>query len=363
VLKEELTAIRDKLGDERKTEIMDVEDEIDIEDLIEEEDCVFTLTNAGYLKRTPTSTYRAQKRGGRGVSGQALREEDYVSTLMTCSTHDFILFFTNLGKVHRKKGYQIPEAGRTAKGTAIVNVLPLEPEEKVTAMMFVREFSDQEYIVMATKNGTVKRITLDSINTARKSGIRALTLEEGDQLISVRRTDGSQNVLLCSRDGMSICFQESDIRCMGRDAVGVRGMKLREGDCLVGMEIVSDGESLLTVTENGYGKRTALEEYTVQNRGGMGLKNYNLTDKTGLVASVAMVSPGDDVMMISDDGVVIRTAAEGINLYGRVTQGVRVMNMGEGVKLIAAVKMVREEEDSDEEEAPADTAETAPEEE
>jgi DNA gyrase subunit A len=363
VLKEELTAIRDKFGDERKTEIMDVEDEIDIEDLIEEEDCVFTLTNAGYLKRTPTSTYRAQKRGGRGVSGQALREEDYVSTLMTCSTHDFILFFTNLGKVHRKKGYQIPEAGRTAKGTAIVNVLPLEPEEKVTAMMFVREFSDQEYIVMATKNGTVKRITLDSINTARKSGIRALTLEEGDQLISVRRTDGSQNVLLCSRDGMSICFQESDIRCMGRDAVGVRGMKLREGDCLVGMEIVSDGESLLTVTENGYGKRTALEEYTVQNRGGMGLKNYNLTDKTGLVASVAMVSPGDDVMMISDDGVVIRTAAEGINLYGRVTQGVRVMNMGEGVKLIAAVKMVREEEDSDEEEAPADTAETAPEEE
>jgi DNA gyrase subunit A len=363
VLKEELTAIRDKFGDERKTEIMDVEDEIDIEDLIEEEDCVFTLTNAGYLKRTPTSTYRAQKRGGRGVSGQALREEDYVSTLMTCSTHDFILFFTNLGKVHRKKGYQIPEAGRTAKGTAIVNVLPLEPEEKVTAMMFVREFSDQEYIVMATKNGTVKRITLDSINTARKSGIRALTLEEGDQLISVRRTDGSQNVLLCSRDGMSICFQESDIRCMGRDAVGVRGMKLREGDCLVGMEIVSDGESLLTVTENGYGKRTALEEYTVQNRGGMGLKNYNLTDKTGLVASVAMVSPGDDVMMISDDGVVIRTAAEGINLYGRVTQGVRVMNMGEGVKLIAAVKMVREEEDSDEEETPADTAETAPEEE
>jgi DNA gyrase subunit A len=365
VLKEELTAIRDKFGDERKTEIMDVEDEIDIEDLIEEEDCVFTLTNAGYLKRTPTSTYRAQKRGGRGVSGQALREEDYVSTLMTCSTHDFILFFTNLGKVHRKKGYQIPEAGRTAKGTAIVNVLPLEPEEKVTAMMFVREFSDQEYIVMATKNGTVKRITLDSINTARKSGIRALTLEEGDQLISVRRTDGSQNVLLCSRNGMSICFQESDIRCMGRDAVGVRGMKLREGDCLVGMEIVSDGESLLTVTENGYGKRTALEEYTVQNRGGMGLKNYNLTDKTGLVASVAMVSPGDDVMMISDDGVVIRTAAEGINLYGRVTQGVRVMNMGEGVKLIAAVKMVREEEDSDEEETqtPADTAETAPEEE
>jgi DNA gyrase subunit A len=345
VLKDELTVIRDKFGDDRKTEIMDVEDEIDIEDLIEEEDCVFTLTQAGYLKRTPTSTYRTQKRGGRGISGQSLREEDYVTSLMTCSTHDFILFFTNLGKVHRKKGYQIPEAGRTAKGTAIVNLLPLEPEEKVTAMMFVREFSDQEYIVMATQRGTVKRITLDSINTARKSGIRALTLEEGDQLISVRRTDGNQNLLLCTREGMAICFQERDIRCMGRDAVGVRGIKLRAGDELVGMEIVSDGTSLLTVTENGYGKRTAPEEYTVQGRGGQGLKNYNLTDKTGKVASVCMVREGEDVMMISDDGVVIRTAAEGINLYGRVTMGVRVMNMGEGVKLIAAVRMLREEEE------------------
>jgi DNA gyrase subunit A len=212
-------------------------------------------------------------------------------------------------------------------------------------MMFVREFSDQEYIVMATQRGTVKRITLDSINTARKSGIRALTLEEGDQLISVRRTDGNQNLLLCTREGMAICFQERDIRCMGRDAVGVRGIKLREGDELVGMEIVSDGTSLLTVTENGYGKRTAPEEYTIQGRGGQGLKNYNLTDKTGKVASVCMVREGEDVMMISDDGVVIRTAAEGINLYGRVTMGVRVMNMGEGVKLIAAVRMLREEEE------------------
>jgi DNA gyrase subunit A len=359
VLKDELTVIRDKFGDQRKTEIMDVEDEIDIEDLIEEEDCVFTLTQAGYLKRTPTSTYRTQKRGGRGISGQSLREEDYVKSLMTCSTHDFILFFTNLGKVHRKKGYQIPEAGRTAKGTAIVNLLPLEPEEKVTAMMFVREFSDQEYIVMATQRGTVKRITLDSINTARKSGIRALTLEEGDQLISVRRTDGNQNLLLCTREGMAICFQERDIRCMGRDAVGVRGIKLREGDELVGMEIVSDGTSLLTVTENGYGKRTAPEEYTVQGRGGQGLKNYNLTDKTGKVASVCMVREGEDVMMISDDGVVIRTAAEGINLYGRVTMGVRVMNMGEGVKLIAAVRMLREEEEeAAQEEAPQDSPAT-----
>ncbi len=344
VLKDELTAIRDKYGDERKTEIQDVEDEIDLEDLIEEEDCVYTLTHAGYIKRTPVSTYRSQKRGGRGISGQSLREEDYVAVMMSCSTHDFILFFTNQGRAYRKKGYQIPEAGRTAKGTAIVNVIPLAPEEKVTAMMYVREFTDSEYIVMATRNGTVKRIALESLNTARKGGIRALTLEEGDQLISVRRTDGQQNVMLCSREGMAICFKETDIRCMGREAVGVRGIKLQEGDSLVGMEISGDGSSLLTVTENGYGKRTALEEYHVQNRGGIGLKNYNLTAKTGKVADVAMVNDHEDVMMISDDGIMIRTAADGINLYSRMTQGVRVMNMGEGVKLIAVVKIDREKE-------------------
>ena len=353
VLKDELAAIRDKYGDDRKTEIQDVEDDLDIEDLIEEEDCVFTLTHAGYIKRTPVSTYRSQKRGGRGISGQSLREEDYVEVLMSCSTHDHILFFTDQGRVYRKKGYQIPEAGRTAKGTAIVNALPLTPEEKVTAMMFVREFTDHEYVVMATQNGTVKRITLDSINTARKGGIRALTLEEGDRLIAVRRTDGNQNLLLCSREGMAVCFREEDIRCMGRDAVGVRGIKLKDGDYLVGMEIVSDGSSLLTVTENGYGKRTALEEYGIQNRGGMGLKNYNLTEKTGKVAGVAMVNEDEDVMMISDDGVVIRTAADGINLYGRVTQGVRVMNMGDGVKLIAVVRTGREESEA----APEDTSE------
>ncbi len=346
VLKDELTAIRDKYGDGRKTEIQDVENEIDIEDLIQEEDCIYTLTHAGYIKRTPASTYRTQKRGGRGISGQSLREEDYVEVLMSCSTHDFILFFTNFGRVHRRKGYQIPETGRTAKGTAIVNLLPLAPEERVTAMMFVREFTDNEYIVMATRNGTVKRITLDSINTARKNGIRALNLAEKDELISVRRTDGNQKVMLCTREGIAICFKESDIRCMGREAVGVRGIKLKDNDYLVGMEIVSDGTSLLTVTENGYGKRTSIQEYVVQNRGGMGLKNYNLTAKTGKVAGVAMVNDHEDVMMIADDGVIIRTEADGINLYGRVTQGVRVMHMGDGVKLIAVVRTVREEEAS-----------------
>ena len=344
VLKEELTAIRDKYGDERITEIQDVEDEIDIEDLIQEMDCVFTLTQNGYIKRTPASIYRTQKRGGKGVAGQSLREEDYIRSVFTCSTHDYILFFTDRGRVHRRKGYQIPEASRTAKGTAIVNLLPLDAGEQVTAMLYVREVQPDQYLVMATRNGTIKRIMLDSVNTGRKSGIKILSLDEGDHLISVRPTNGNEELILNTHEGMTLRFRETDVRPMGREAVGVRGIRLREGDYVVGMERCCDGDSLLAVTENGYGKRTSLDEYPLQNRGGLGVKNYNITEKTGKITGVAVLTDSDDVMMIADDGTIIRISAGGINLYGRVTQGVRVMNLEENVRLIALAPANPEDE-------------------
>ena len=333
-----------------------MEDEIDIEDLIEEEECVFSLSHAGYIKRTPVSAYRTQKRGGKGVNAQNLREEDYVETLFTCSTHDFILFFTNIGKVHRKKGYQIPEAGRVARGTNLVNVLPLEPGEKVTAMIHCREFREDAYLMLATRNGTVKRINLAGINTARKAGIRALTLDEGDSLIAVRFTMDGDEMLLATHDGMAIRFAIEDVRCMGRDAVGVRGIKLREGDYVVGAEVVGHGEALLTITEKGYGKRTLAEEYSIQSRGGYGNKNYNITAKTGSVVATAIVKPRDDVLIISDDGTMIRTSAGDISVYSRVTQGVRVMNLSEGVKVISLAKtrMYEMEELKEAENAPSE---------
>ena len=353
VLKDELIAIRDKYGDERRTEIMDVEDDLDIEDLIEEEECVFTLTNGGYIKRTPVSAYRTQRRGGKGVNAQTLKEEDYVKKLFTSSTHDFILFFTNIGKVHRLKGYRVPEASRTAKGTPIINVLPLESGESVTAMLHVSSLEEPErYLMMATRMGTVKRIALQSINTARKSGIRALGLDEGDELISVDVTDGAQDVMLLTHDGMGIRFHESDVRCMGRDAVGVRGIKLKDGDYLVGGEIVQPDKLLFSVTENGYGKRTSPDEFSAQNRGGQGVKAYQCTAKTGNVAAVAMVGENEDLMMISDDGTIIRTGAGGVSVISRATQGVKVMTVAEGVKVIGlAVADPDEEEPSDESEA------------
>ena len=256
ILKDELTEIRDKYGDDRRTEIQDVEDEIDIEDLIEEEDCCYTLSNAGYIKRMPVDTYRTQRRGGRGVSGQSLKEEDYVKNLFIASTHDYVLFFTNRGRVHRKKGYLIPEAGRTARGTNIVNILPLEPDERVTAMLLTRDFPDNEYLAMVTRNGTVKRLQLSAVYTARKAGIRVLSLDEGDELIGVMRTSGSDNLLIATRNGMAICFAETDVRPMGRDAAGVRGIRLGADDCVIGAAVAEPGKTLLTVTENGYGKRT-----------------------------------------------------------------------------------------------------------
>ena len=353
VLKDELIAIRDKYGDERRTEIMDVEDDLDIEDLIEEEECVFTLTNGGYIKRTPVSAYRTQRRGGKGVNAQTLKEEDYVKKLFTSSTHDFILFFTNIGKVHRLKGYRVPEASRTAKGTPIINVLPLESGESVTALLHVSSLEEPErYLMMATRMGTVKRIALQSINTARKSGIRALGLDEGDELISVDVTDGAQDVMLLTHDGMGIRFHESDVRCMGRDAVGVRGIKLKDGDYLVGGEIVQPDKLLFSVTENGYGKRTSPDEFSAQNRGGQGVKAYQCTAKTGDVAAVAMVAENEDLMMISDDGTIIRTGSGGVSVISRATQGVKVMTVAEGVKVIGlAVADPDEEEPSDESEA------------
>lgn len=343
VLKDELIAIRDKYGDERRTEIQDVEDEIDIEDLIEEEQCVFTLSHAGYIKRVPASTYRAQKRGGRGVTGQSFKEEDFAESVFSASTHDYILFFTSLGKVHRKKGYQIPEAGRTAKGTNIVNILPLEPGETVTAGITVHEF-DEDNLMFVTKQGTVKRVLLSSLNTARKAGIRALTLNDGDELISVMKTNGENNILLATRDGMAICFNETDVRIMGRDAAGVKGITLSDGDEVVGAGIAEPGKQLLTVTELGYGKRTELTEYMrldetgerrPQQRGGKGLKNYNITAKTGRIAGIAIVSDEDDVMLIENGGVLIRMAAADINVYKRDTQGVILMRVEDGNRVIS----------------------------
>ena len=351
ILKEELTAIRDKFGDGRKTEIQDVEDEIDIEDLIEEGTCVFTLSNQGYIKRMPADTYRTQSRGGRGVNAQNLKEEDYVKSINVASTHDHMLFFTDLGRVHHRKGYQIPEAGRTARGTAIVNILPLEQGESVTAMVITREFDENEYLMMVTKLGTVKRIPFIALKTNRKGGIRALTLEENDHLINVIRTGGNDNLILATRNGMAICFNENDVRPMGRDAMGVKGISLMDDDYVIGAEKVEEGKTLLTVTERGFGKRTELSEYlrtgpdgskVPQSRGGKGLKNYNITEKTGLIAGCRVVGEQDDVMLIENGGVIIRIPASSINIYKRDVQGVIVMRIEEGNSLVSMERVEAE---------------------
>ena len=361
VLRQELVEIRDKFGDERRTVIQDIEDEIDIEDLIDEETCAFTLSNDGYIKRMPVDTYRTQSRGGRGVNAQNLKEEDYVKSLNIASTHDHILFFTDTGRVHHRKGYQIPEAGRTARGTAIVNVLPLDAGETVTAMVVTREFNEDEYLLMATRKGVVKRLPFVALKTNRKAGIKALTLDEDDHLVNVLRTNGSDNVILATAQGMAICFNETDVRCMGREAAGVRGITLNEGDYVVGAEKVEEGKTLLTITENGYGKRTELPEYLrtgpegekiPQSRGGKGLKNYNITSKTGNIAGCRVVSEEDDVMIIENGGVIIRVPASSINVYKRDVQGVIVMRLDDGSKVVSLERVERDEEE------PAETQET-----
>ena len=353
VLREELIAIRDKFGDKRKTEIQDIEDEIDIEDLIEEEICAYTLSHQGYIKRMPVDTYRTQSRGGRGVNAQNLKEEDYVKSLTIASTHDHMLFFTDQGKVHHRKGYQIPEAGRTARGTAIVNVLPLDPGESVTAVVITREFHEDEYLMMVTSQGTVKRIPFIALKTNRRGGIRALTLNEGDHLINVIRTGGNDNIILATAQGMAICFNENDVRPMGRDAAGVRGILLTDGDIVVGAEKAEEGKTLLTVTENGFGKRTELQEYLrtgpdgekiPQGRGGKGLKNYNITAKTGNVAGCRVVGENDDVMLIENGGVIIRIPAASINIYKRDVMGVIVMRIEEGNKVVSLERVENIEE-------------------
>ena len=356
VLREELMEIRDKFGDERKTEIQEIEDEIDIEDLIEEETCAFTLSHQGYIKRMPVDTYRTQSRGGRGVNAQNLKEEDYVKSLNIASTHDHILFFTDRGRLHSRKGYQIPEAGRTARGTAIVNVLPLEPGESVTAMVITREFDDNEYLMMVTRKGTVKRISMETLKTNRKGGIRCITLEEGDQLVNVLRTNGDDNILLATANGMAICFSETDVRPMGRDAAGVRGILLTGDDFVVGAEKAEEGKTLLTVTVNGFGKRTELSEYLrtgpngekiAQGRGGKGLKNYNITPKTGNVAGCRVVGENDDVMLIENGGVIIRIPASSINIYKRDVQGVIVMRIEEGNQVVSLERVESMEEEAE----------------
>ena len=337
VLKEELIQIRDKYGDERRTEIGFAEDDLDIEDLIVEEQCVFTMTANGYIKRTSASEYAAQGKGGMGKKGMATREEDYVNTVFTASTHDWILFFTDKGRVFRKKGYQIAEAGRTARGTNIVNVLQVDGDERVTEMIHTRDLTTQDrYLVMMTRNGTVKRIAMDALRNLRNNGLRVITLEEGDELITVRETDGTRNILIATHDGQAICFAETDVRVMGRTAVGVRGIRLKEGDYVVGAARATPGKAVLSITQNGYGKRTAVEEYRITNRGGLGIRNYMVTDKTGPVVGIKVVDGSEDIIVVTQSGTLIRTDVDGIRLAGRSTQGVIVMRFKEeGDQVIA----------------------------
>ncbi len=351
IVKQELTEICDKFGDERRTEISMVENELDIEDLIEEEQCAYTLTRLGYIKRLPVSAYRTQKRGGRGITAMATREEDIVETVFTASTHDHVLFFTNLGKVLRLKGYMIPEASRTSKGTNIVNLLQLEGGERVTAMIPIKEFCDGAYVFFATKQGVVKRTHLSELHTARKAGVRVITLNEGDELIGVRLTDGQDKIILCTHDGRGIRFDEKEVRTMGRSAAGVRGIRLSEGDYVVGVACDSEGQYLLTVTENGYGKLTSPREFTEHHRGGGGIIAHNLTDKTGPLAGIKSVDTYNDILLITDEGVIIRTGVETIRVCSRSSQGVKLMRLDEGVKLISLAKADKEEEEEAEENA------------
>ena len=345
VLKEELTAIRDKYGDDRVTEIQDVEDEIDIEDLIEEEQCVFTLTQAGYIKRTPVSEYAAQSKGGMGKKGITTRDEDYVVDVFTASTHDYILFFTDTGKVYRKKGYQIPESGKTAKGTNIINILQVEQGERVQTMLHYREKENEElYLFMVTRQGTVKRLPVHTLKNLRNNGIRALRLDEGDELVCVRETDGNKKILIATHDGMAVCFNENDVRSMGRDAMGVRGIRLREGDYVVGAARAIEGKTVLSITEKGFGKRTPVEEYRITNRGGLGIKNYMVTEKTGPIVGVKVVDGSEDLLLVTQAGILIRTHVDSIRMAGRATQGVIVMRFKEeGDKVISLALADREE--------------------
>jgi len=346
VIKEELLAIKAKYNNDRRTEIMSVDDEIDIEDLIKEEDNVFTLTHFGYIKRLPVSTYRTQRRGGKGVAGLTTREEDFPTTLFIASTHDFILFFTSKGRMHRIKGYQIPEAGRTAKGMNIVNLIPLESGEKVTAMIPVRSFKEG-YLVTVTKNGIVKRVLLESLDSVRKTGIRALAIDEDDELISVNLTDGRQEIVLATKYGLCIRFSEDDLRPMGRSARGVMGVRLTGDDCVIGASVIDHTRMILTVTENGFGKCTPIDEYRVTRRYGKGIITHNLTEKTGSLCGIAMVNDQDDLMLITNDANIIRMPASSVRICGRNSQGVILMRTDSDVKVISIAITAHEEAEED----------------
>jgi len=350
ILREELAAIAEKYGDDRKTEIQEVEDELDIEDLIEEEQCVFTLTEAGYIKRTPVSEYAAQSKGGMGKKGITTREEDTVVDVFTASTHDYILFFTDTGKVYRKKGYQIPESGKAAKGTALVNILQIEQGERVQTMIHFRDFTEEElYLTMVTRQGTVKRLPVATLKNLRNNGIRALNMDEGDALVSVRETDGHQKLLIATHDGMAVVFDENDVRPMGRTAVGVRGIKLREGDYVVGAARAREGKSVLTITERGYGKRTPVEEYRVTNRGGLGIKNYQVTEKTGKIVGVKVVDGSEDLLLVTQSGILIRIPVDTIKeTANRATQGVIVMRFKEEGDQVISLALTDHEEEPEE---------------
>ena len=346
IIKEELIEVKEKYGDERLTKIVAAEGEFNEEDLIKEEQMVVALTHFGYIKRMPIDTYRSQRRGGKGISGISTREEDFVKQIFTTSTHDTVLFFSNKGKLYRLRGYEIPEAGRTAKGTAIVNLLSLDAGEKISAVIPISDFEDSKYLLMATKNGLIKKTPLQEYNSSRKTGLLAITLKDDDELIDVRLTDGQDNVVLVTEKGLCITFDEKDVRPVGRSAQGVLGIRLDEDDTVIGMEsIISDnkGVTLLAITENGFGKRTELDEYRVQNRGGRGVITYKITPKTGNIVGIRMTKEDDDVMLITNSGTIIRINVKDVSILGRATQGVTLMRTNENEKVVS-IETVEPEE-------------------
>ena len=349
IIKEDLEEVKTKFGDERLTKIKPAEGDIEEEDLIKEEQTIVALTHSGYIKRMPADTYKSQRRGGKGITGISTRADDFVTEIFTASTHDTILFFSNKGKLYRLRGYEIPEAGRTAKGTAIVNLLSLDPGEKITAVIPISNFAEGKYLLMATQKGFIKKTALTEYNSARKTGLQAITLKEEDELIAVRLTDGQDNVVLVTEDGMSITFSEQDVRPMGRTAQGVIGIKLGDGDKVIGMESIIDGANatLLAITEHGFGKRTDLDEYRVQNRGGRGVITYKVTQKTGKLVGIRVTDDSNDIMMITDTGTIIRISVKDVSVLGRSTQGVTLMRTNDGGKVVS-IELVEPEETNEE---------------
>ncbi len=347
IIKKELIEVKEKFGDARKTKIVAAEGEFELEDLIKDEQAVITLTHFGYIKRMPIDTYKSQKRGGKGITGTATREEDFVKQIFTASTHDTLLFFTNKGKVYRLKGYEVPEAGRTAKGTAIVNILSLDRGEKISAVIPISNFAEGKYLLMATKAGMIKKTALSEYNSVRKSGLQAITLKEDDELIDVRMTDGEDNVVLVTREGLCITFAEKDVRPIGRVGQGVIGMKLNDGDEVIGMEPIIAGSkaTLLAITENGFGKRTELDEYRVQTRGGKGVITYKITPKTGKIVGIRIATDEEDVMLITNNGTIIRIKVKDISILGRSTQGVTLMRTSDDCKVVSIETLIPENEE------------------